>query len=345
MDCRQTQDALAAARDDRDAVLSAHASEHAAACPECAAFSEALVSLDAIPSPAAPAGLAERILDAVAIEAVLIAEETPAARAAVGATASPAGESPPQDGATLPAGTPVVPAWLTRTRLWAATGSLTLAAAGIAIAVIVTSQAAQQTALKEAAQQDLQYGSVGNVEASGTVAAAPPAAVTPAVPLTAPDYVAFQTFAYIAGATTAATPSQATTAGTTQTALQGVTVQTLDVLRVSGSARDLVLALPSGEYQTLTPVTRTFGTTTFQLRSGPALDRFGAWPTLPPDYKQPTGADGSPYYRTTGTDALGVRVYVRVGEMPERGFGIAPGTTATDPASGNPNWTWWSPVQ
>jgi hypothetical protein len=43
-------------------------------------------------------------------------------------------------------------------------------------------------------------------------------------------------------------------------------------------------------------------------------------------------------------DDAGVTVFSRIGEVPDRGFAIAPGTPSGDPAAGNPNWTWWLPV-
>ncbi|MDO8914943.1 MAG: hypothetical protein Q7W16_02520 [Coriobacteriia bacterium] len=342
MDCRQAQDALAAAHDGcepDDATITARA--HAATCPECAGYSAALAELDAIPAPEASPLLAERIVRAVANEAAVVDRD---AEVALAAAALPRDPTATGDGA-VPAPVSDLPAWLTRTRLWAATGTVILAAASVMVAVIVSGQAADQAALREMAKDGPQAGAVTDAEVAGTPTPPAPGAIAPSAPATVPDYVAYQSFAYLVATAVEATPSQATTLGTTQTALRSGAVQTLSVLQVPGSGRDLLLVLPAGEHRALKPVIRSYGSRTFQMRSGTSLDRFGIWPTLPEGYTQPTGADGSPYYRAAGTDALGVRVYVRVGQTPEFGFGIAGGTASTDPASGNPNWTWWSPIQ
>jgi hypothetical protein len=347
MDCRQTQEALAAARGGSAAFgVGAGAAEHTASCPECAAFSAALAALGAIGSPIAPDGLAERITGAIASEAALMDQEALAVQASSlvpGVVTPTAGSAAPGEATPAYEGTRIPP-WLTRTRLWAATGAITLAAASVGVVIIISGRA-DQAALRQVAEDAARSSAAPNAEVAGAPGAAAPGVVAPIAPAKVPDYVAYQAFAYVAGAANEATPSQATTVGTTQTALRTGTAQTVSVLQTPGSGRSLLLALPTGEYRALTAVTRSLGTRAFQLRSGPSLDRFGAWPGLPQGYAQPMNADGSPYYRAAGRDTLGVAVYVRVGETPEMGFGIAPGTTATDPAAGNPNWTWWSPIQ
>lgn len=351
MDCRRAQDALASLRDgcEADAETSA-AFEHAVSCPECASFSSALGALAAIPPPTAPRDLADRISHAVSVAAEADLVDENAASALAAALTPPPGPSAPvlktdiTGESILTAQVSGLPPWLTRTRLWATTGAITLAAAGIVVAVIVSGQTADQTELSVIAQEGLRAG-IGAADQSGAPAVAAPGVVAPVTPAKTPDYVAYKTFAYAAGAAVDVVPSQATTVATIQTALRGGTVRTVSVLQAPGSVRDIILALPDGGYQTFTVVTRSLGNRTFQLHSGPVLDRFGTWPTLPQGYTQPPDADGSPYYRAAGTDSLGVPVYVRIGQTPDLGFGIAPGTPATDPAAGNPNWTWWSPDQ
>lgn len=342
MDCRQAQDALGALRDGCEPdQTAAEAVAHATSCPECAVFSAALEALLAMPAPAAPGDLAPRITLAVAAAADLMDEQ-----AALAAAQSPAptSDTPSLAGDIVPgASVPGIPPWLTRKRLWTTTGAITLAAASIVIAIVVSGQNADRAAMSRLIQESAQAG-VGNADVAGAPTAEAPGVLAPAAPIAIPDYVAYQEFAYSAGAAVQALPSEATTAGAIQTALRSGTVQSVTVLLAPGSPRDIILALPNGGYQTFTAVTRTLGSRTFQLRSGPLLDRFGTWPTLPQGYNQPASADGGPYYRAAGTDALGVRVYVLIGQTPELGFGVAPGTPATDPAAGNPNWTWWSPV-
>jgi hypothetical protein len=347
MDCRRAQDALGALRDGcESSAATVAAVEHSASCPECAAFSSALAALAAMPSPKAPHDLAKRISLAIAAEAdslgdgatsgVVVADET----------------GPTTQAATVPAATtgdgrsssqvPALPPWLTRARLWAATGTVAIAAAGIVVAVIVSGRAIDGTVSSTTMQESARAGAADKGSAPSMSAPAP---VAPTAPVRVPDYVAYETSAYTAGARVDPLPSAAATVGTIQTALGSRTVRTLTVLRVAGDAQDIILALPDGSYQTFTLVTRSIGDRVFRLHSGPALDRFGAWPTLPQGYAQPPSGGGSPYYRAAGTDSLDVPVYVRVGQTPDFGFGIAPGTPATDPAAGNPNWTWWSPLR
>ena len=91
-------------------------------------------------------------------------------------------------------------------------------------------------------------------------------------------------------------------------------------------------------------MTRVLSGKTFQLTTGTPITRFGEWPTLPSQYPQPTQPDGSPTFRQSGADATGVAAYAPPGGPPEDGFAIAPGSSPNDPAGGNPNWTWWTPL-
>lgn len=333
MDCSKSQDALDALRGGRvaDDTTSA-AAQHAASCPECTAYSRALAALEAIPPAAAPRDLADRIALAVDAEAARTLD-APAKAETVLAAATPATARQTDHG---------VPPWLTRTRLWTATGVVTLAAAAVVVAVALNG--ADQTALTEGVKQALRDDGVGSASSAAPPLAGAPNAGASVAPTSVPDYIAFDSYAYRAGSAVEIAPSQLTTAGTALTALDGGSVLRLTVYRESATARDIVVALPSGERRRFSPVTREYGARTYQLRPGPTLDRFGTWPTLPEGYTQPPNANGSPYYRVGGTDTLGVRVYVRIGETPDLGFGIAPGTPATDPAAGNPHWTWWSPT-
>ncbi|MCX8007050.1 MAG: hypothetical protein N3B11_02930, partial [Coriobacteriia bacterium] len=91
-------------------------------------------------------------------------------------------------------------------------------------------------------------------------------------------------------------------------------------------------------------VTRTYANDEYALASGGVVARFGEWPTLPQRFAPPTSPDGSPTFRFFGSDDRGVRIYVPPGGRPQDGFAIAPGTPESDPAAGNPWWTWWTPL-
>ena len=47
--------------------------------------------------------------------------------------------------------------------------------------------------------------------------------------------------------------------------------------------------------------------------------------------------------RTTSA-AMAVGLGVAAVLEPAQGFAVAPGTVATDPAAGDPYWTWWTPL-
>ena len=89
--------------------------------------------------------------------------------------------------------------------------------------------------------------------------------------------------------------------------------------------------------------TRTFSARQYAL-SGGSITAYGTWPKLPSGVETPTNPDGSPQYVEAGTDSSGVTVYRPVGGDAATGIAVAPGTAPSDPAAGNPNWTWWVPV-
>jgi hypothetical protein len=172
--------------------------------------------------------------------------------------------------------------------------------------------------------------------------AAPTAQVAPATP---PDYILYKDGVYFGGSSIGPAASPVTTEGAVVTALDSsASPAPVVTLRAASEPDSVVLLLPSGAYRTFYPVTRTFGGRRFQLRSGVALSRFGEWPRLIAAVSEPTASDGSPQLRSYGTDSSGVPVYARIGADPAVGFAIAPGTATSDPAAGNPYWTWWTPL-
>jgi hypothetical protein len=130
--------------------------------------------------------------------------------------------------------------------------------------------------------------------------------------------------------------------GMASSSLGGATVQAREVL---GSAATPVIYVESDQKELLEfqPLERTFEGRTYRLRSA-ALTAFGVWPMLPSDIAQPTSADGSPTFSAVSTDSAGVAIYRRTSLTTAQGIGVAPGAPASDPAGGNPNWTWWTPA-
>jgi hypothetical protein len=93
------------------------------------------------------------------------------------------------------------------------------------------------------------------------------------------------------------------------------------------------------------PVTRGAAGATYVLRTGPGLDRFGVWPSLPQGVGRPTASDGSPAFASAGVDDDGVTYYTPVGSGPERGIAIGPRASSSDPFADAPDWTWWEPLR
>ena len=65
---------------------------------------------------------------------------------------------------------------------------------------------------------------------------------------------------------------------------------------------------------------------------------------MPPPMQPPANPDGAPQFQPAGT-SMGVTAYVQSGTTADAGIAIGPNTPATDPAAGNPNWTWWTPLK
>jgi len=337
MDCREAQQVLSSLHDREqvDPSLAQTAQEHCAACPECESFRTAILTLDAIPGPSAPPELTERVLGAVQTEPP-IQQDT-----------SPTTEITPEDlaiasRASAEAKVAAVP-WLTRTRLWVATGTIAATAAAVIFGVAVARQSAQQAALQQEARLAVEQSLGVAATATDTSAGAEkPSAAAPSAS-TAPDYVAFGGFVYVATGVQGIDASQLTTAGFVTSALDGTgAAMQLVAYNWTADQRGLVLQDPDGRYVAFTQVTRQVNGVTYRLETGGSLERFGEWPQLPNGLSEPARPDGSPAFQEDGLDSLGVRLFVRIGGSIESGFAIAPGTASTDPAAGNPNWTWWS---
>jgi len=346
MDCREAQELLSVAQD-RDAVHDATAASvaaHCRTCPECAAFDAQLGALNDLGSPTAPGGLAERIAAAAALEAAR--DRAGAAAATLVTPAVDAAQEP--DALALERlralATTETPSWLTRRRLWVGTGAIVASAAAVALAVFLIQSPFEQTAL------DAGTRSLATAPTAGSGAPAPGSDAVgaetsaPAVVSTVPSYVDYAGGVYVLSSSTDAPPSELTTVGVVQSALSLASVQALPALRAPEDKLTIYLRMPGGLLQRFDPVVRRRNNVVFQLQSGVALQSYGTWPSLPTDLPAPTAKDGSPTFIAAGTDDSSAQVYVRVGDSPERGFAIAGGTAATDPASGNPNWTWWLPL-
>ncbi|HEX9092665.1 MAG TPA: hypothetical protein VF902_01655, partial [Coriobacteriia bacterium] len=256
-------------------------------------------------------------------------------------------------GPDTPAGATDVPtpSWLTRARLWTITGTVAVSAAAIAVAFVMTSQMSRDREIELAVQQTAQRSVSGAAPGEGDLDAAgkgaPDLGALPAAaPGEAPPYVSWNGKVLSPSQRTNVLASELTTAGSVRTALdsgQGATDRTAFTFRDDPSS--VVLTSPDGAYLVFEPVVRMLAGGVYQLTTGVAVAKYGDWPSLPAEFPQPTSADGSPVFTAAGSDALGVPVFARTGEGTGAGFAVAPGTQPSDPAGGNPGWTWWSRIR
>ncbi len=333
MDCAECMMLLSASHDGEsiDGAAAEGLTEHIAACPECSAFASGLAELASIPASEVPVDTVDRVL-ATLDAAGPIAPEV----------AAPTAVTP---GLAAVPSVPVPPPWFTRTRVWTATGAIALTAAAIMIAVVLSQQVTGSSPDERAAADAIQR-SLSGAPASGAPASPSLIGATPnTASAQAPSYIAFQGRVYRSVGPADIAASALTTVGVVTTALDsGGAATGLTALRWSTDPHALVLALPSGSLGAFTAVIRTLGGRAYQLTTDSALSRFGEWPGLPLGLTPPTAADGSPTFRAAGNDDLGVPVFVRIGDTPSQGVAVAPGTTSSDPAAGNPSWTWWVPI-
>jgi negative regulator of sigma E activity len=358
MDCRAAEIALSALSDgaiaDPDEATAVR--EHCAGCESCSRYADALRALRGLASPSAPIDLADRIAAAVASEAAALTAAVPATAAAAGVLtteAAPLAPDKPTAGPEAVGRTPLkavlladapIPGWLNRSRLWTLTGTIALSAATIVVAIVVSQNVSMRSQMDQLALENAKLAPTSD-SAPVSGAASPSAPAAPTSSATAPDYILYRGGVFVGGASVDATASSVTTEGTVLTSLGSAALPTQVItLRMATDPRAVVLRLPGGACRRFDPVTRTYGGRLFQLQSGATISRFGEWPRLIGSVPEPTAADGSPALRRYGLDSTGVPVYVRVGASPESGFAVAPGTQPSDPAAGNPFWTWWAPA-
>lgn len=331
MNCAEIQELLSAAADggSDDAIRVVEARTHCDTCPRCARFRDVIALSGPATAPSAPPELVDSL--------VVIAHDEAARLRAEHA------EAP----VTLPLTTEIANrrvAWLPRVTAYVA------AAAVVVVSVTVLS---------------LSIGGIGGQKAADETALAPETALSGAAPTAtpesgapdeqrttadaaasvAPSYVALDGRVFrLAGPATVA-PSALTTAGVVASAFDSTgPTGAFTAWYVRTDRTRILIERTSGSLTSFEAVVRPFGAMPYQLVSGGALDAYGIWPSLPSRFAPPTEADGSPTFRYLGTDDLGGSVYVPAGGRIEDGFAVAPGTAPTDPAAGNPNWTWWQPL-
>ena len=244
--------------------------------------------------------------------------------------------------------------WLTDNVKWAGIGAVGAVAATALIAFVIVGSGiigpnrnAGTASTAQPPSQSTDGGGLtfsGSNQAPGASAGSVAAPQPSTAPVTVPDYVAYKGLVYTPGALLADSSTATPTIGSVTTAFASAgSPQSVPVYHSPLTDGSIVIKGPDG-YRLYAPVIRMLQSQRYQLATDSTLERFGMWPTLPQQFTAPTAADGTPSFSSSGIDALGVKVYAAIGQAVTQGFAVAPGTPATDPAAGNPNWTWWKPV-
>ena len=371
MDCYEAQSLMSEALDgpNPDAVKLRAARRHRATCPECHAFMDTVALVKRAPLPEPPADLADRVMALVRFD--VAAEQARAAAAAAPAPETPgqAVVEPPEiasdaeigcaaDSTAGPRLGAVGATTLTASRGKGRPRPVVLAAwMGAAALLVVSAGTVGMMGIRLMSQERSGLPSQEIVN-KATVQTDAGSAVQPAAPLPAessapssapaasvsagPNYIVFNGTAYRLVGPSASSKGQMSSLGTVTTSLAGGASRSRNVLGTA-VAPGVYVENDQGELLEFQPLERTFDGRTYRLRSTD-LPGFGAWPVMPSGIAQPTSADGSPTLTAVSADPSGVMIYRQTSSTVSVGIAVAPGTSASDAAGGNPNWTWWTPA-
>lgn len=347
MECNEAQALVSAALDKEplDAASLQVAKEHCRTCESCNAFVRTLAAVQRQPRPQPPADLADRIIARVRAEAA-------AQRAAAAAAPASATPTEPAAGRRLdPRAIWRDPKKRAAAAAWASAAAVVLVVAGIAtysgvrqilIPPLASESPRDVVVLDAAAPESSQpYNGAGATAQQSDGSATSTAMVAP-VGYISVDGTVYRYAGLVQGVDSAALRR----IGSANTALDAPTdpPASIDVLASPDLTRVFVSREQSETVYAFDRVTRLYNNTVYVLRSGD-IARFGEWPSLPSGIPQPQTPEGSPTFTPDGQDASGVTVYRRTGSSTDSGIAIGPGSPASDPAAGNPGWTWWEPLQ
>lgn len=383
MECTTAIELISAAldREPVDAALLAEAKAHCTECGSCRAFVRTLLALQRTPAPAAPDGLVERVMASVRAEAPALTGTLPdpaaAVAAAPAATALHAPTAADEDPLAVAADLGIVRPDLTlaerikgsddadysalrdwlfapqRRRglyAWSAAAAVLLVAIGFVTVAGVrgllappasTSEVKEITTISDtAANQPARQSTDQAAYAGGSGAPTPAEATTVTV---VPDYIVVNGSAYRRSGDANVDFTQVTPKGTTGTSLGTSDVPKMRTVYGGADANRVYVADDSNRLSAFDLVVRTYDGRQYKLQSID-ITAFGGWPTMPATIPRPGSADGSPTFTPLGKDAGGVQVYRLNGGTAENGIAVGPDTPSTDPAAGNPGWTWWTPL-
>lgn len=333
--CLKTQELISVAYDNEvltSAELAA-AKKHCAECATCAAYVKGLAALRAIPAPTTPTSVLDAAVSAVRVERMRDAER--AATAAARDRKSTDTVVPIRSG-----------------RRWNTLATWGSAAAAVFLVVgIITWRGVRYLATPVQ-----QTESTDTFTYTGPESAAPQAdsSAVAGVPSEsadalrssiepAPPYVVFDGWVYEVTDDDERISTTSDPIGTLTTDFGSGTPSPRDVYAADETG-SILISEEGREARVARQVTREFDGKDFGLTSSD-ITVFGTWPALSSGHPQPSSADGMPEYDRLRNGSEGVPVHVTPGGDPALGFAIAPGTSESDPARANPNWTWWSPLR
>jgi len=350
MDCIQAQQVISAAldREPVDVYQLEEAKRHCRMCAECGVFVRAQLVASQVQLPEPPPDLADRVISQIRAEAAekesarIAAEEAEAAKVAEAERLASIPSPPPATLAPKPRATYQLP------RVWvsaALAAAMLIALIGTGVVVIFgmkqmggsASSAAKTDIYRPAGASTQAPRIAADLSGSGTPAASAPVAA----PSTGGQSVTVNGTVFRLVGPAKVDTSTGTLVGTSMTSLGTGNALVTRQVWAGPNADTIYIADDKGQMYAFTRVTRSYAGLTFVLTSA-ELQSFNQWPMLPTQIPQPTAPDGSPTFTYDGSDASGVRVYRLTNSSATEGIAIAPNTSTSDPAGGNPNWTWWA---
>lgn len=372
MDCIEAQAAISEALDHSpvDASTLEAAKTHCRECPECTEYVRALNALRRAELPRPPADLTDRIMAVVRAEAAR-AEQASAVLDEESATAAALAEVlEDEDSDRITALQPTVLPRVTveRARMsrgqmiaWGSAAAVVLLAVGITSALGIlrlttasNNRNAQQATVQSAAPLAASPGGAPEGEAAkladetdfgGGAALDSGERGSGAPVVSARVFVVFKSSVYMHQGVSAQAKSDLQAAGEVSVAFEADTPPQMRPVYAGAEGDTIGIEDSDGQLQRFVLVTRSYQGTVYRLQSADIVT-YGGWPTLPAGVAKPVPPDnptGAPAFALDGKDMAGTSVYHRIGADRQTGIAIPPGTPATDPAAGNPNWTWWVP--
>ena len=365
IDCLTAQGLISDAVDRApiDAATLAEAKAHCLHCPTCSVYVRTLLLVKNSPLPQPPPDLADRVMSAVRAEARQVEEQAAlaahatAAQLEVAAAAEAAGVGTPaepgKNSGVIGSGSAAsaLRRWarsLSRQEMltWSAAAVIFVAAIGLTaiagVRVLTTDPTltAGESAMTAARDTDSK-----SQQSSPAVESADTMAGSAAASAVAPAAVTVNGVVYILSGPSSIATGSLQPVGLILTAL-GTGATPTSHAAYSGDDPDRVYLADETTLQLLAfdRVVRAYEDRRYQLTSA-EISAFGQWATLPAQVPAPAADDGSPAFVVVASDASRPPVYRLASGSTADGIAIGPGSDPTDPAGGNPNWTWWTPTR